>query len=229
MLCSVVLNRHRLFFTDDTLEWGFNSPFLWRIAESNIHSLYSNNVGAKHAEIGVGTGLFLSKDALSTCKSVTLMDLNQNSLNVCEKRILSSYLTDNRAPNVNKLIADITTEVSLASHKQKYDSVAANFLFHCLHGSSLNDKQPEFKNCAALHSSNGAFFGSTILGKEMTDDAEAAGEISLNVLKNYNDWGIFGNMGDSFKDLESILNELFSDVEVKKVGFCGVWSARGPK
>ena len=216
----------------DTLVWGFNSPFLWRIAESDIHTLYETNIGNEqhqHAEIGVGTGLFLSKDVSRKCKSITLIDLNQNSLNVCEKRILSSYSSNEEVPTVEKLIADITKEESLSSHKGQYDSVAANFLFHCLHGSDLQDKRSAFSNCASLLSTDGVFIGSTILGKEMVDDSEAAGDISLNVLENYNDWGIFGNLGDSFDDLENLLGELFHVVEVKRIGYCGVWSARGRK
>lgn len=158
-----------------------------------------------------------------------MIDLNQNSLNVCEKRILSSHSSNEEVPTVEKLIADITKEESLSSHKGQYDSVAANFLFHCLHGSDLQDKRSAFSNCASLLSTDGVFIGSTILGKEMVDDSEAAGDISLNVLENYNDWGIFGNLGDSFEDLENILGELFRDVEVKRIGYCGVWSARGRK
>lgn len=213
----------------DTLVWGFNSPFLWRISESNIHDLYSSNISSNHAEIGVGTGLFLGKDVSCKSKSITLMDLNQNSLNVCEKRILRCFNEGEKAPNVNKLIVDIVKEDSSSPQKGLYDSVSANFLFHCLHGNSLQDKISAFKNCASLVSSEGVFFGSTILGKEMLNDVDGAGETSLGVLNNYNDWGIFGNLGDSFDELETILNELFNEVDLKKVGFCGVWTARGPK
>jgi hypothetical protein len=153
------------------------------------------------------------------------MDLNQNSLNVCEKRILAS----NTDACVTKSIVDITKKDSIISHRGQYDSVAANFLFHCLHGSKMHDKFYPFQNCASLLSTNGVFLGSTILGKEMSNDAERAGEISLNVLHSYNEWGIFGNLGDSLVDLENVLKELFREVELKRIGYCGVWTARGPK
>ena len=45
----------------------------------------------------------------------------------------------------------------------------------------------------------------------MMDDAKAAGEIPLHVLQKYNDWCIFGHLGDSFADLENILKELFTN------------------
>jgi hypothetical protein len=216
---------------DDTLVWGFNSPFLWRISESDIHTLYKSNISTNHVEIGVGTGLFLAKDVSSKCNSITLMDLNPNSLNVCEKRILTSYESSETesAPTVNKVVADITKEDSLHTHVGQHNSVAANFLFHCLHGTSLYDKRLAFANCASLLSPDGVFIGSTILGKEMMDDAEAAGRTPLGVLQRYNDWGIFGNSGDSFADLENILRELFTEVDLKMIGYCGVWTARGPK
>lgn len=157
------------------------------------------------------------------------MDLNHNSLNVCKKRIISCYNDKNNVPTVDKLVIDITESESLAAYKEQYDSLAANFLFHCLHGSSLRDKVSAIKNCASLLSSDGVFIGSTILGKDMLDDADRAGETSLGVLKNYNEWGIFGNLGDSFEDLQQILNESFQYVDLKKIGYCGVWSARHPK
>lgn len=221
--------------SDDSLVWGFNSPFLWRIAEQDIRSLYVSNIRQHHVEIGVGTGLFLTKDVSNSCQSVTLMDLNRNSLNVCENRIMASYETDNdkaKTPEINKLIVDVTSsdhDFLLTSHKGQYQSVAANFLFHCLHGSSMLDKFQSFQNCASLLGRDGVFIGSTILGKEMLVDAGRAGEMPLKVLHTYNDWGVFGNLGDSFEDLENVLKDLFLEVELKKVGYCGLWKATGPK
>jgi hypothetical protein len=54
------------------------------------------------------------------------------------------------APPVNKLVADSTKADSLCTHVGQYNLMAANFLFHCLHGQSLYDKRLAFANCASL-------------------------------------------------------------------------------
>ncbi|KAL3783991.1 hypothetical protein HJC23_013371 [Cyclotella cryptica] len=149
---------------------------------------------------------------------------------------MAPYETGNdttaQKPNLKKVIADVTSsgeDFSSPLHRGQYESVAANFLFHCLHGSNMLDKFQSFQNCASLLSKDGVFIGSTILGKEMLLDAERAGKTPVKVLHTYNDWGIFGNLGDSFEDLENVLKDLFCEVELKRVGYCGVWKARGPK
>lgn len=183
----------------------------------------------------MGTGLFLTNEVTTNCVEIALMDLNQNSLNVCENRILDSYknnasMTDTN-PNVTKLIADIKTTNRSASpiNKGQYQSLSANFLFHCIHGPDLHSKLSAFQNCASLLTTDGVFIGSTILGNEMLHDPQGAGETALGVLRHYNKVGIFGNLGDSYADLERILNGLFKEVDLRMIGYCGVWIARNPK
>jgi len=217
-----------------------------------------------HCEIAVGTGLFLSElVALPSMKHITLLDLNENCLRVCEVRIkdvchrrhhhhLNDAQLDNdvaSVPDVSKLLVDIMMspqtnndpmkggddgvhilQSPLTPIRGKFQSVGVNFLFHCLHGSNLYDKIHAFHNCASLlDPQDGVFFGSTILGKEMLDDEPNAGETAMHVLRAFNDMGVFGNLGDSFQDLEDILTEIFEDVDVYRVGYCGVWMARHPK
>jgi len=206
-----------------------------------VKSLYRSNLSKHHCEIAVGTGLFLSNDLSNVCKTITLVDLNENSLQSCEQRIERTYLEygegcDNiSSPAISKLVADVMVppeeESSLAPlNKRKFQSVGANFLFHCLHGSNLLDKGTAFRNCASLLDPNdGVFFGSTILGKEMLHDQKNTGKTAMQVLHNFNESGVFGNLGDSMDDLECILMDVFSDVEVWRVGYCGMWKARNPK
>ena len=63
----------------------------------------------------------------------------------------------------------------------------------------------------------------------MLHDKTSAGQIAMQVLTNFNQSGVFGNMGDSTEDLECILDEFFDDVEVWRVGYCCMWAARNPK
>mmetsp|Transcript_21742 Transcript_21742/g.44860 ORF Transcript_21742/g.44860 Transcript_21742/m.44860 type:complete len:329 (-) Transcript_21742:2385-3371(-) len=220
----------------DTLVWGFNSPFLWRIQEQEIRSLYEANISENHCEIAVGTGLFLSSRGVSNHSTkMTLIDLNANSLNSCEDRIQRSHSPDTEAvTDISMIVADITIapeeESVLTPLKGKFHSVAANFLFHCLRGSNLNDKFNAFQNCASLvDPEDGVFFGSTILGREIMKDSKNAGKTTLHVMEKFNDWGVFGNIGDTYEDLERILRGMFRDVELKRVGYCGVWRASRPR
>ena len=226
--------------------WGFNSPFLWRISQEDISLLYRAHVSRHHCEIAVGTGLFLSNINQST-KEMTLIDLNENCLQVCEERIKNVYSLKHEdgkitPPDISKLVADITDTSPLtekvkeghSSHlapiRGKFHSVGANFLFHCLHGSNLYDKVDAFRNYASLlDPKDGVFFGSTILGKEMLDDDNNVGETAMHVLRVFNDMGVFGNLGDSLEDLDGILRDIFDVVDVQRVGYCGVWTARHPK
>lgn len=63
----------------------------------------------------------------------------------------------------------------------------------------------------------------------MLEDEKDAGETALRLLRTFNSMGVFGNMGDSFQDLENILLEIFEDVKVTRIGYCGVWTARSPR
>ena len=256
--------KYNLYESDDALVWGFNSPFLWRITQNDISSLYNKNASRHHCEIAVGTGLFLS-EVIPSMDDITLLDLNANCLRVCEERIKEVYHRnllnndnghDNVAslPAVSKLLIDIMSPPPptygagyedggsqpdqypsslfspLTPLHGKFQSVGANFLFHCLHGSSLYDKIHAFRNCASLiHPKEGVFFGSTILGKEMLEDETNAGETAMRVLRDFNTVGVFGNMGDSLQDLEDIFLDMFEDVDVSRIGYCGVWTARFPR
>lgn len=240
-----------VFVLDDALVWGFNSPFLWRISQEDVSSLYRANVSRRHCEIAVGTGLFLSEIFPST-KEITLLDINENCLRVCEERIKNAYHRTNNEdenvtpPDISKLVVDIMEpppspgedkdhnvkdqSSNLMPIRGKFQSVGVNFLFHCLHGSNLHEKADAFRNCASLlDPEDGVFFGSTILGKEMLDDENNAGETAMSVLRVFNDVGVFGNLGDSLEDLDGILRDIFDDVDVRRVGYCGVWTARHPK
>jgi hypothetical protein len=229
----------------DAYVWGFNSPFLWRISGEECQRLYDDNARSVHCDIAVGTGLFLKdltavvRDEKDRSSSLTLVDLNKNSLDNCAKRVGDAKMAGKgRNWDIKRIVADITVPGSLpAEMVGACESVSANFLFHCLHGDSLLDKRAAFRNCASLLSNKveddekggNYFFGSTILGKDILDDASNAGEAAMETLEQYNWWGIFGNRGDSYEDLVKVLSETFDDVQVWKTGYVGLWKVRRPK
>ena len=218
----------------DAYVWRFNSPFLWRISESECQSIYERNISDTiHCEVAVGTGLFLKKlSSPRKPRELALVDLNENSLFTCGERVDRQARKESLVLKLSKTVADITTVDSIPEvMKGRYRSVAANFLLHCLHGESLLEKKAAVEGCAALMSSDddACFFGSTILGGDLRKDSSNAGEAALQTLKLYNEWGIFGNNGDNFQDLKTILEESFEHVEVWRSGYCGIWTAQGPK
>jgi 2-polyprenyl-3-methyl-5-hydroxy-6-metoxy-1,4-benzoquinol methylase len=213
----------------DVVVWDFNSPFLWRITADVVQTLYQDCLAGSisHAEVAVGTGLFLERCLhSSSVQHVTLIDLNENSLQACQDIIERSRPDGGPSMDVKTKMCDILQPLS---DDQKYDSVAVNFLLHCLKGDTIWDKRAALENCGKILSDNGVMFGSTILGKELQDDTENAGEAALLTLLSYNKAGIFGNLGDTFDDLSNLLKGLFESVDIRRVGYCAVWKAKGFK
>ena len=224
----------------DAIVWDFNSPFHWRIHPYEIDDLYRRGLEGshRHCEVAVGTGLFLRDWAKKAndgkrplLEHLTLVDLSLSSLEGCHQRLLGEEYFSKSMPasSIEKLQVDIL-EPPPNELLGTFDSVAANFLLHCLHGESLLDKKSAVASCASLlKKDGGVFFGSTILGGDLLDDAAQAGPYATATIRHYNKIGIFGNSGDSFDDMVAVLEELFINVSVFKVGYCAVWLAKNPK
>jgi len=219
----------------DAIVWEFNAPFHWRIRPQQVEDFYRIGLmsSQRHCEVAVGTGLFLRQWATTKTRQppkleqVTLMDLSVSSLESCYNRLQEVDLFQHHV-NVHKVQANIL-EPPPSHLCGNFDSVAANFLLHCLHGNSMQDKKAAIQSCATLlNPIHGVFFGSTILGKALDADAEAAGPYAISTNVVYNKLGIFGNRGDSFDDLATILKECFHSVAIWRIGYCAVWIARRP-
>ena len=72
----------------DLFVLGFSNRFVWRCRSSKLLERYESHVGARHLDVGVGTGWFLDH-----CRwpvenpQITLLDLNENSLSAASDRI----------------------------------------------------------------------------------------------------------------------------------------------
>src|ERR1700704_2748782 len=72
----------------DLLVLRFNGHFAWRCGPRRLVRMYDENVGARHLDIGVGSGYFLDKCRYPVATpDITLMDLNPNSLDAAAQRI----------------------------------------------------------------------------------------------------------------------------------------------
>ena len=72
----------------DLFVLGFSNRFVWRCRSSRMLERYNSHVGARHLDVGVGTGWYLDRCEWPVeTPQITLLDLNENSLSVASKRI----------------------------------------------------------------------------------------------------------------------------------------------
>lgn len=220
---------------NEILVWDYMSPFLWHFSSDECQALYESCVmqSRHHCEIGYGTSIFLINLTADRppLEKLFLVDRNAHILDACETQY--SMASNMVATTTKTLVADISAyHPILDDLNGSCDSVGANFLLQCVEGDCLLDKRQVFLSCASLlnpSSEDSSFFGSTVLGKDLLDGADEAGEAAVKTIRDYNRLGIFRNEGDSYEDLSQVLHDVFDDVEVWRSGYCGVWRARRPK
>lgn len=216
----------------DRFVWQFNAPFLWRIHLEEVKGLYNDGLlhSKRHAEIAVGTGLLLRElNVPDSLVDITLLDLNPHSLEACQTLLSSHPHYEYSQVQFTPIQCDILQPVPVKLHHQ-YDSVAANFLLHCLSGEGSASSQTALRHAAdLLKPKTGVLFGTTVLGQALLNDADRAGPAALETLRLYNEWGIFGNLDHTYADLSRTLHELFHDVEVWRTGYGAGWMVRDKK
>lgn len=226
--CSDAVYTPSVLEEYDQLVWGFNCPFLWRIHMEEVKGLYNDCMlrSQSHAEVGVGTGLFLRElNVPDSLTDVVLIDSSYNSLEACQASLLSHPHYEYSQVKFRTLRGDILQPPPYEL-RDKFDSVAANFLLHCLGGGTRACSEAVENMAAMLHPSRGTLFGTTVLGQSVLEDAERAGPAALETLQLYNDAGIFGNLNHNYRDLSRILHDTFDDVEIWRAGYCAVFKAR---
>jgi ubiquinone/menaquinone biosynthesis C-methylase UbiE len=199
---SAIYNRQILSIYDLGVI-KLSNQFAWRCPSHVILDFYNENVSDNHLDVGVGTGYFLDKCRFpSGAPRIALMDLNPNSLHKTAARL--------RRYRPTTYLANVMEPVQF--DPPKFDSIALNYLLHCLPG-NLQSKQRVFDNLKPWLSPGGAIFGSTILGQGIRPNF-----LAQRLQKLYNAKGIFTNGQDSLPDLEAILNRHFRDCWTKVVG-----------
>lgn len=139
---------------------------------------------------------------------MSLVDLNSNSLET----------TSNVIKHLNPEVYCRNILEPLALKCEKFDSVSINYLLHCLPG-DLSEKSIAFLHLSATMNKGGVLFGSTILGKETTQNMPAK-----KLMAFYNKKGIFSNVNDDLASLDRALTEYFSDVKIEVVGCVAIFS-----
>ena len=207
---QAVYSRALLAVYDVGVLW-FSNRFVGRCPSRHMRALYDRKAGARHLDVGVGTGYFLDHCRFPTdTPSITLVDLNENSLRAAAKRI------ERYRPRVVR--ANVLEPLELGD--VRFDSVGLNFLLHCVPG-TIEDKSVVFRNLKPYVEPGGVFFGSTVLTGGVRHTA-----LSRRVNALYNRKGIFANEADSLDGLRRVLEQELGSHELEVRGavalFAGV-------
>lgn len=137
------------------------------------------------------------------------MDLNPNTLD-CASRRIAPYQPEIYQQNI---LAPITNEID------PFDSVAINYLLHCLPG-SMDEKAVVLDNLIPLLNPKAVLFGSTILKSD-----QKSSWLARKLMKFYNSKGIFSNTTDTQDALEAALRSRFNTVSIELAGGVALFSA----
>jgi len=200
----------------DAFVLGLSNTALWRCPTRHLRELYDGNVRANHLDVGVGTGYFLDNAKWPIANpTITLIDLNPNSLSAAAKRI-ARYAPRTVSANV---LDPLPGNGALAG---TFDSIGLCYLLHCLPG-TMREKAIVFDRLMPLMSPGARIFGATILQGDAPRSAPARALLAF-----YNRKGIFSNADDTFDDLENALKERFTDIRLERFGAVATFEASRP-
>ena len=103
----------------------------------------------------------------------------------------------------------------------RFDSIGANYLFHCLPGELSWKVRTVVANLRPYLVSGGVIFGSTILGRGVEHNL-----LGRRLMRLYNGKGIFSNLEDDQRGLEHGLASQLTDLDVEIAGAVALFSGR---
>lgn len=190
---------------------GISNRFVWKCPSSRLVALYNRNVGARHLDIGVGSGYFLDKATWPVASpDITLADLNPNSLAAAHARI-ARY-----GPGIQR--HDAFERFPRAA---PYESIGLNYLLHCLPG-DIRAKSVVFDNLDDVMHRDTRVFGATIVQGDAPRSVAAR-----RLMDAYNRKRIFSNSHDRIPDLAAELERRFVHVNVERVGCVALFEVSG--
>lgn len=204
----------------DLLVVRLSNSLVWHCPSRLMLDQYNRLLGQEHLDVGPGTGWYLTHTHLPERNRITLMDLNENSMEHAGSR-----LADMPAAGTRPAPRAVTGNVlePIPEHLGNFDSVAVNYLFHCIPG-TWQTKGEAFGHLADRLTDDGVLFGGTILGRGVSHNPAGKGLMAL-----YNRMGIFHNHDDDEAGLRQALERSFHQVSVEVVGTVAVFNARQPR
>ena len=191
---------------------GLSLRFLWRCPARHIRALYNRCLGARHLDIGVGTGYFLAHCRYPVKEPrITLLDLNPTCLQRAATRLADLAPEQRLADALAPLPADLGP----------FDSVGLSLLLHCL-PVPMRDKVALLGRLRCLLAPGGRVFGSTVLGRR------SGGRLRGAVLRLYNRKGVFANLDDDVESLTRGLAAVFPRFSVEIRGTVALFVGEVP-
>lgn len=209
----------RVLAVYDLVVLGISNRFIWRCPTKRLLAMYDQHVSANHLDVGVGTGYFLDRCTFplkgTEPPRISLFDLNRNSLSYTANRIARYGPTTHHGNVLEPIALDEN-----GSEHEKYDSVAMNYLLHCLPG-TMATKSVAFDHLRSHMNPAAVLFGATVL-----PPASAGNLLASQLMGVYNRRGIFSNQQDDLDSLREQLSMRFTDVSITVVGCVALFAAR---
>lgn len=207
---QAVYNRFVLACYDLAVLHG-TAPLWWGCTVGDLLGLYNASVGAEHLEIGVGTGYLPAHCRFPVADPrITLLDLNPAPLAFTARRLRSYRPTT--------VLANVLEPFPLPANR--FDSVALNFLLHCVPG-SIPEKAVVLASAARVAKPGGVVFGGTVLSSGVPVPRRAR-----IMLRCFNRLGLFHNDRDDLADLRSELDRRFVGHRIVVRGNTALFRAR---
>ncbi len=195
----------------DPLILGVYLRWVWRCPRAVLTECYRVHAGARHLDVGPGTGYFLDVAELPEGTAITLLDPNPAVLTQAARR-LARY-------GPATVPADACEPLPLTG---RFESAALNLVLHCIAGEER--KAAAIRHVAACLDEGGVLFGSSVLGTP-----QVHGWLGRTALHALNRRGIFSNRADAEEGLRDQLQEAFVEVTVERVGAVAVFVASRPQ
>ncbi|MFE5330492.1 class I SAM-dependent methyltransferase [Embleya sp. NPDC056575] len=207
---TATYTRHWLSLYD-LVVLGVVCRWVWRCDRAEMLAGYDRNIGARHLDLGPGTGFFLDRCRhRSPSPRIALVDLNPTVLTKASTRL--------RRFGPDTFERDVLSPFELGG--KRFDSAGLNFLLHCLPG-GMAHKAKVFDHARAHVVPGGRIFGSTVLATGV-----AHGKRARKLLDELNEKGTFDNRGDALADLEAELAARFTDYRLTVRGSVALFEAR---
>ncbi|KAJ9660483.1 hypothetical protein H2201_006905 [Coniosporium apollinis] len=192
---------------------GIVSSYAWCCSTKKVLlPFFRENIGQNHLDIGVGTGYYLANANVPKNVRVTLLDLNENSLDSARAR----FGREDAILVKHDVFKPLPTD-------EQYDSMSLFYLLHCLPG-PLSRKTAIFSHLKRNLKPDGVLYGATILGKGVPYNWFAR-----FIRRQGNKEGVFDNYDDNKEEIVAALEQHFEEVGAKVVGTILMFKSRRPK
>lgn len=194
---------------------GLSNRLAWTCpTRRTLLPFFQRHIGPRHLDVGVGTGFYPANTKLRADQQITLLDLNENSLNAAGARIADA--------NPRLVHGDILSPGTMLAG-ERFDSISLFYLLHCLPGTMAEKGEAVFGFLKDRLDDQGVVYGATILG-----DSAGHNGLGRKLMNVYNAKGIFGNRTDTREELDAVLRRHFTDVSIEQCGRVALFTARGP-